>query len=452
MHLRTITATLCRCCDRGASSGLTVRIRPGALERFFDRVLVPPTLPDVGPREQTDAMRAHDFRRVVAVVAATAVGFFAPSLVMAQVPVDRWFLFVTVAASVGLAISASFYLLPAGSRSASVGAAVNIALLAAMGALFGEHYHQLGLLCAVIVAAHAMIHGIYPALLAAFLGALVVPFVMQPGVPINMTDPGYALIYLAGAALVPWTAGRLAQRRAAALRAQLAATTATEREAVMILARASEAKDHSTGDHVVRVADLAAELADAAGMATAEREDVRFAAMLHDVGKLHLPDTLLQKAGPLTSEEWQLVKLHTIWGERILGSSAGFELARHVARWHHENFDGSGYPDGLRGDSIPLAARIVRVADVYDALSHTRPYKEAWDRARVLEEIIEGAGTRYDPELAPPGPTDGGPAHDRPAARRRGGARAARPGPRHTGSARGLIRPPPPAPAPTGRC
>src|SRR5947207_124692 len=106
----------------------------------------------------------------------------------------------------------------------------------------------------------------------------------------------------------------LAKRRASALKTQLALTTATEREAVMILARAAEAKDHSTGDHVVRVADIAAQLALRTGMSTADAEDLRFAAMLHDVGKLHLPDSVLQKPGPLSAEEWEIVKQHTVWG------------------------------------------------------------------------------------------------------------------------------------------
>jgi putative two-component system response regulator len=122
--------------------------------------------------------------------------------------------------------------------------------------------------------------------------------------------------------------------------------------------------------------------------------------MLHDVGKLHLPDSILQKPGPLTADEWVLVKQHTIWGERILGSSDGFELARRVARSHHENFDGSGYPDGLRATDIPFVARIVRVADVFDALAHDRSYKGAWERERVLDEIRDGSGSRYDPDIA----------------------------------------------------
>ena len=315
-------------------------------------------------------------------------------------PQGLWLPYLVAAGLAGLVVGGSFVILRPGSRSVVIGALVNAFAVAGIAWLFGPYYHQLILLFVLVVAAHAVVHGIYPALLVATLGAVLVPFVVQAGQPINATDPIYAFIYLSGAALVPWTAGRLAQRRAAALRDQLALTTATEREAVMVLARAAEAKDHSTGDHVVRVADIAAALAARAGFSESDEENIRFAAMLHDVGKLHLPDSILQKPGPLTPDEWTIVKQHTIWGERILGSSAGFDLARQVARWHHENIDGSGYPDGLRGASIPLAARIVRIADVYDALSHSRHYKEAWDSARVLDEIREGAGSRYDPDLA----------------------------------------------------
>src|SRR3954451_1068099 len=356
-------------------------MRPGALERMLERLLVPPTL----TRQSHGRLHApwnDDFTRVVGVVALAAVGFFAPSLVIANVPSDLWLPYLVAAGSAGVIVGGSFVLLRPGSWIANVAAVVNVFVIAGIGWLFGAYYHQLVLLLVLVVAAHAIVHGIYPGLLGALLGAFLVPYVMQAGQPVNATDPIYAFIYLTGAALVPWTAGKLAQRRAAALHTQLELTTATEREAVMALARAAEAKDHSTGDHVVRVGDLAASLALRTGMSPTEAEDVGFAAMLHDVGKLHLPDSILQKPGALTAEEWEIVKQHTIWGERILGSSAGFELARRIARWHHENFDGTGYPDQLRGASIPLAARIVRVADVFDALASARPYKEAWSRER----------------------------------------------------------------------
>jgi hypothetical protein len=374
-------------------------MRPDALERLLERVLVPPTL-TTQPHGKTHVPFNDDFTRVVGLVALAAVGFFAPSLLIANVPADEWLSYLVAACLAGAIVGGSFVLIKPGSPLGIVAAIVNVFAVAAIGSLFGAYYHQLVLLFVLVVAAHAIVHGIYPGLVAASLGAFLVPFVMQAGQPINATDPIYALIYLTGAALVPWTAGKLAQRRAAALHTQLEVTTATEREAVMALARAAEAKDHSTGDHVVRVGDLAASLALRTGMSEADAENLRFAAMLHDVGKLHLPDSVLQKPGALTPDEWNIVKQHTIWGERILGSSAGFELARRVARWHHENFDGTGYPDRISGDAIPLVARIVRVADVFDALSSARPYKDAWSAERILEEMRAGAGTRYDPQLA----------------------------------------------------
>jgi putative two-component system response regulator len=236
-------------------------------------------------------------------------------------------------------------------------------------------------------------------MVAALLGTFLVPYAIQAGQDINPTDPIYALIYLTGAALLPWTGGQLARRRELAVSRQLKVTQATQREAVMILARASEAKDQVTGDHVARVGDLSAEIGKRVGLSELEVEDLRFAGMLHDVGKLHLPDRLLLKRGRLTKAEWEQVKLHTEWGERILGSTEGFELARRIARSHHENFDGTGYPDQLKGELIPLVARIVRVADVFDALRHERPYKEAWTLARTLDEIRNGCGTLFDPDL-----------------------------------------------------
>jgi HD-GYP domain-containing protein (c-di-GMP phosphodiesterase class II) len=252
----------------------------------------------------------------------------------------------------------------------------------------------------MIVGAHAVLHGLGPSMLAVLLGGIVVPGAIQANVATNPTDWLYAVIYLFGAALLPWSGRQLARRRADALRHQLRLTQEMEREAVLVLARAAEAKDQVTGDHVMRVGDIAAAVGVRAGLSRTDAEDLRFAGMLHDVGKLHLPDRLLIKAGPLTRAEWRLVKNHTIWGERILGDSEGFEMARRIARSHHENWDGSGYPDGLAADQIPLPARIVRLADVWDALRSDRPYKAAWPLARCLEEIERGAGSLFDPALA----------------------------------------------------
>jgi hypothetical protein len=365
----------------------------GAIEAFLERLVVPPV------HDASSVERRDDFRRVVGLVAACAVGFFGPSLLLANVPQSAWLPYLVAAAEAGLFVGGSFIVIGPGSCCAVPAAICNALVLAGLASLYHSYYHQLGLLFVLIVAAHAIVHGLRPALTSALLGSLLVPFVVQAGQPINLSDPIYAFIYLAGAALLPWTAGRLARRRLLALRQQLALTVAIEREAVLILARAAEAKDQVTGDHVVRVGDMAAQLGRRSGMSDAESEDLRFAGMLHDVGKLHLPDRLLAKPGPLDRDEWAIVKMHTVWGEKILGSTEGFELARLICRSHHENWDGSGYPDGLVGARIPIAARIVRLADVLDALRNQRPYKAAWPVERCLEEISRGAGTIFDPEL-----------------------------------------------------
>lgn len=361
-------------------------------------------MPPVKPLDLSDAItdappRTDDFRRTVYFVAWVAVGFFVPSLLVANVPMAQWGTFTVGAALAGVVIGGSFVVVHQGSRWSYVAVVLNLAMLAGLATLYGDYYNQLGLAIAMVICAHAVLHGLGPALVGVVLGGVLVPYVIQRGQPINLTDPVYAVIYLFGAALMTWSGRNLARRRADALRSQLALTQATEREAVLILARAAEAKDEVTGDHVARVGDLSAELGMRAGLSAAQAEDLRFAGMLHDVGKLHLPDRILGKSGRLTRAEWRLVQQHTIWGERILGSTEGFEMARRIARSHHENFDGSGYPDGLTGYDIPLAARIVRIVDVFDALRSRRPYKPAWDLDRCVAELELGAGKLFDPDL-----------------------------------------------------
>jgi hypothetical protein len=388
---------------------LTNRVTPlgrgsaavGRVEHLFERFF----MPAVSPADLSDALsdapvRTDDYRRMVFFVASVAVGFFVPSLLLAGVPASDWATFTIGATLAGVFIGGSFMVVRQGSPWAYAAVALNLMILGGLAVLYGHYYNELSLAVAMVVCAHAVLHGLGPALTGVFLGGVLVPAVVQGDHPTNPTDPVYAVIYLFGAALMTWSGRQLARRRADALRGQLAITLATEREAVLILARAAEAKDEITGDHVARVGELSHELGLRVGMASAEAEDLRYAAMLHDVGKLHLPDSILSKPGRLTSEEWQLVQQHTIWGERILGSTAGFAMARTVARSHHENFDGSGYPDGLRGADIPLAARIVRLADVFDALRNDRPYKAGWDYSRCLEELDLRAGELFDPELA----------------------------------------------------
>lgn len=172
-----------------------------------------------------------------------------------------------------------------------------------------------------------------------------------------------------------------------------------ERDGMVALARGAEAKDTDTGDHVLRVQLVAERLAVAAGIGMERAADVGWSAMLHDVGKLHVPDRILLKPGALDEAEWEIMRQHTIWGEHILEHGSGFELARRIARSHHECFDGRGYPDGLRGSAIPFEARIVCIADAFDAMTHERPYRPARGLERALEELDLYADRQFDPEL-----------------------------------------------------
>jgi len=128
---------------------------------------------------------------------------------------------------------------------------------------------------------------------------------------------------------------------------------------------------------------------------------VRQAAPLHDLGKIAIPDTILLKPGRLEPEEFEVVKTHAVLGARVLagGDSELLEVAERIARSHHERWDGGGYPDGLAGDAIPLAGRIVAVADAYDILTHERPWKEEWTPAQARAELERAAGTQFDPAV-----------------------------------------------------
>lgn len=171
-------------------------------------------------------------------------------------------------------------------------------------------------------------------------------------------------------------------------------------DAVLMLAVASEARDDDTGAHVRRIEHLARQLAGATGMSDGDAEHLGLSAILHDIGKIHIPDHVLKKPGPLTDDERALIQTHPLAGEAILGNNPFFSLARTIARHHHEDWNGRGYPDGLSGSAIPLAARIVRLVDVYDALRSPRIYKRGWSPEQALAEIEKQAGEQFDPHLA----------------------------------------------------
>ncbi len=171
-------------------------------------------------------------------------------------------------------------------------------------------------------------------------------------------------------------------------------------EIIERLARAAEFRDDNTGQHTERVGQMAALLAQEIGLPEPQVLLIRRAAPLHDVGKIGIPDSVLLKLGKLTDDEFALVKTHTIIGARILsGSHFGLlKLAEEIAFSHHERWDGSGY-EGMVGEAIPLAGRIVAIADVFDALTQKRPYKAAWSIADAVQEIDRQRKRQFDPDL-----------------------------------------------------
>jgi len=196
------------------------------------------------------------------------------------------------------------------------------------------------------------------------------------------------------------------QRHAERLEDRVAARTAQLEEARLDilerLALAAEYRDDATGEHTQRVGREAAALAGALELSADEVEDIRRAAPLHDVGKIAMPDSILLKEGPLTEEEMETVRQHPTVGASILSGSrfSMLLMAEEIALHHHECWDGSGYPAGLKGEEIPLSARIVSIIDVFDSLTHVRPYKRAWTVDEALDEIEGLAGTKFDPAVA----------------------------------------------------
>jgi len=167
------------------------------------------------------------------------------------------------------------------------------------------------------------------------------------------------------------------------------------------LALAAEYRDDNTTEHTERVGALAARLASGLGLPDLEVVLVRHGAPLHDLGKIAIPDSILLKPGRLEPEEYEVVKTHAVLGARVLenGGSPLLETAAQIARSHHERWDGGGYPDGLAGADIPVAGRIVHVADVFDVLVHERPYRESFTWEQAAAEIRAGSGTQFDPEV-----------------------------------------------------
>jgi len=173
-----------------------------------------------------------------------------------------------------------------------------------------------------------------------------------------------------------------------------------ERETLLRLARAGEYRDEETGNHIIRMAKYSRVIAEQLGLSETEAEVIEMAAPMHDIGKIGIRDDILLKPGKLTTDEFEIMKDHTMIGYEILKDSPSkfLQMGAIIALGHHEKFDGTGYPYGKNGDEIPLEARIVAVADVYDALVSERPYKNAWSMQAAIEYMESHSGKHFDPE------------------------------------------------------
>ena len=163
--------------------------------------------------------------------------------------------------------------------------------------------------------------------------------------------------------------------------------------------RALDMRDRETEGHTKRVTKLTVELARRVGVSEEELVHVRRGALLHDIGKIGIPDAVLKKPGPLDEEEWTLMRQHPVWAHEMISAVDFLQPALDIPYCHHERWDGEGYPRGLAGESIPLSARVFAVVDVWDALRSDRPYSEAWDEERVLAHLRDQAGEHFDPTV-----------------------------------------------------
>ena len=185
------------------------------------------------------------------------------------------------------------------------------------------------------------------------------------------------------------------------VQARTEALNLTRLQVVQRLGRAAEYRDNETGLHIIRMSKYSALLSRSLGWSAADCDLMLHASPMHDVGKIGIPDGILLKKGSLSGPEWEIMKTHAVIGGDILddANSDLLNLAREIALTHHEKWDGSGYPMGLSGAAIPMSGRVVAVADVFDALTSQRPYKEAWTIDACVDHIRRHSGAHFDPEL-----------------------------------------------------
>jgi CHASE2 domain-containing sensor protein len=247
-----------------------------------------------------------------------------------------------------------------------------------------------------------------PVLAIGYIGGSYFAFLQGWIIPVVAPLAGLALSAV-GTVTASYLTERRERRRVAlhnavleqAVRERTAELHDTQLEVVHRLARAAEWRDEDTGAHVERIGILCERLALAAGFSATDAETLRHAAVLHDVGKIGVPDRVLLKPGKLNDEEWAIMKTHAEIGASMLAGSPSplVQLGEEIARTHHERWDGSGYPAGLRGEEISLPGRICAICDVFDALCSRRPYKHAWTLDEALAEIKRQRGRHFDPAL-----------------------------------------------------
>lgn len=224
----------------------------------------------------------------------------------------------------------------------------------------------------------------------------VVDFLTKPTDPSELTARARNLISLR-------CATRALEQHNASLRKGVQEMTIElaqrEQESLLVLARAAESRDPETGHHLIRMSAYSRLIAQGLGLPEEMVEHIFLAAPVHDVGKIGIPDRILLNQGPLDADEWIEMKRHAQYGYDILSKSKTsiLQLGAQIALNHHEAWNGSGYPNGLAGEAIPLAARIVTVADIFDALTSARPYKPAWTFEAAVQELKSLAGIRLDP-------------------------------------------------------
>ena len=193
----------------------------------------------------------------------------------------------------------------------------------------------------------------------------------------------------------------LVEARTLALQKALREVKKSHEDTIIHLSAAAEYKDEETGAHIVRMSGYSAVIAEALGLDEEEVDLIRKSSPMHDLGKIGIPDHILLKPGKLDQDEWEVMKTHAGIGAEILGAGASdyVNMGSIIALSHHEKWDGSGYPSGLSGEDIPLVGRICAVADVFDALTSKRPYKDAFSVERSLEIMEQGRGSHFDPKV-----------------------------------------------------